>query len=162
LQVLELTVATNIKVNDAAYAHIDHAQETLVLFLELFLVKDLNRQYTLIGCPPELLVSICLVSTPPVSPPDSHVKALVPVRVQSLLDHTSRSGLLATDSRHGERVGEACNQIVSVPVSGIPLREPPLTKDISLVQAISGNDCRAHISLHALPTGPCRCILAYW
>lgn len=36
-----------------------------------------------------------------------HVKALVPVRVQCLLNHARRLGLLASNGRNRKRVGEA-------------------------------------------------------
>jgi len=37
------TISTNVKIKDAADADVDYAQETLILFLELLLVEDLNR-----------------------------------------------------------------------------------------------------------------------
>jgi hypothetical protein len=53
-----LTISANVKVKHAADAHVDHSKETLVLFLELLLVKDLNCQYALIRCAPVSCISI--------------------------------------------------------------------------------------------------------
>lgn len=56
----QLTISTNIKVQDAANAHIDHAQEALVLLLELLLVKDLNCKDAFIRRTPVISISILL------------------------------------------------------------------------------------------------------
>lgn len=53
--------------------------------------------------------------------PDSHVEALIPVRVQCLLDDTRSVGLLCIDGDDGERVWQ--------------------TKDLALGQAIGRDDC---------------------
>jgi hypothetical protein len=52
---------------------------------------------------------------------DIHVKGLVPVRVESLLDHARRVRLLSVDGDNGEGVRQA--------------------KDVALRKAIRGNDC---------------------
>lgn len=67
---------------------------------------------------------------------DLHVKGLVPIRVQRLLDHLGSFRLLSPNGRHGERVWKAC--VMSV-AEALSVSEQH-TKDISLVQAISGND----------------------
>lgn len=55
-----LTISTNVQIKHAADAHVDHSKETLVLFLELLLVKDLNCEYTFISCAPVTFVSVLL------------------------------------------------------------------------------------------------------
>lgn len=52
---------------------------------------------------------------------NSHVKALVPVRVEGLLHDAGGVGLLGIDGNHGEGVGK--------------------TEDLALGQAIGGDDC---------------------
>jgi hypothetical protein len=44
-----LTIATSIEVDDIAYPDVDHAQEALILLLELLLVKDLYGEDALFG-----------------------------------------------------------------------------------------------------------------
>lgn len=46
--ILDFTIATNIDVEYIAHLNIDRSQESLILFLELFLVKDLNCNDTLV------------------------------------------------------------------------------------------------------------------
>ena len=53
-----LTVAPGVEVDDAPYTHIDDAQEALVLFLELLLVKDLHCQYAVLGDPPIRMLAL--------------------------------------------------------------------------------------------------------
>lgn len=52
---------------------------------------------------------------------DLHVKVLVPIRVQRLLDHARRVGLLAIDGDDGKRVRQ--------------------TKDVPLDERVGGDDC---------------------
>lgn len=44
-----LTISSNVHVKDIAHLDVDSSQESLILFLELFLVKDLNCKDTLVG-----------------------------------------------------------------------------------------------------------------
>ena len=53
-----LTISTYVQIKHAADAHVDYSEETLVLFLELLLVKDLNCEYTLVGRAPVIFVSV--------------------------------------------------------------------------------------------------------
>jgi hypothetical protein len=54
-----LTVSTRVEIDDASYAHVDDAEEALVLLLELLLVKYLNRQNTVLGDPPVQVLALC-------------------------------------------------------------------------------------------------------
>lgn len=47
-----LTISTGIKIDDAPYAHVDDAEKTLVLLLELLLVKYLYGEHAILGHPP--------------------------------------------------------------------------------------------------------------
>lgn len=49
---INLTITSSIKINNGANANIDDTKETLILLLELLLVKYLNRQYTVFTRPP--------------------------------------------------------------------------------------------------------------
>lgn len=113
------TITAGVKINNAANSNIDDTQEALVLFLELLLVEDLDREDALLGHP-----SVCPLAR------HNHdgqrgdavqVEALVPVWVQCLFDHTRRLGLLAADGSNSEGVWKA--------------------EHIALVQAVCGNDC---------------------
>jgi len=44
-----LTIASNIHIKDVAHLNVDRAKEALVSLLEFLLIKDLDRQHTLIG-----------------------------------------------------------------------------------------------------------------
>jgi hypothetical protein len=46
------TVAARVQVDDAPDAHVDDAQEALVLFLELLLVEDLDCEHAVFGDAP--------------------------------------------------------------------------------------------------------------
>lgn len=63
-----------------------------------------------------------------------HVETLVPVRVQSLLDHARRSSLLSIDSGDRKGIWKACSLLAELFSSQLPEER---TEDISLVQAIS-------------------------
>lgn len=65
-----------------------------------------------------------------------HVEALVPIRVQSLLDHARCARLLAIDGRHGERVREACVAVSTPP----PQRGGERTEHISFVEAVGSDN----------------------
>lgn len=71
---------------------------------------------------------------------DVHVKALVPVGVQRLLDDARGARLLAVDCGHGEGVREACGACVSGASAGARAGQVR-TEDIALVEAIGGDDC---------------------
>lgn len=66
-----------------------------------------------------------------------HVKALVPVWVQSLLDHARRPGLLSVDRGDGKRIRKACRLLAELSSSELPRER---TEDISFVQAIGSDD----------------------
>ena len=153
------TVSSRIQVNDAANAHIDNAQKALILLLELLLVEDLDCENALLGDFPVLpsVQPICHTS----SPSHPHVKALVPIRVERLLDHARGSRLLAADSRDRKWVRKS--YIMCKPAVHIPdRRSVPHTEDIALVQSIRRNDCRLlapcsarhfHLSTYSSPGG---------
>ena len=52
------TITPRIEVYNRPYADVYDAEETLVLLLELLLVKDLNRKDALFVHPPEVCISI--------------------------------------------------------------------------------------------------------
>jgi hypothetical protein len=87
-----------------------------------------------------------------------HIEALIPVRIQRLLDHASGACLLAIHRCNGERVRESCVVCQRGSCEGCLARA--YTEDIAFVEAISSNDC----SLLALQFAPCRghCRLTYW
>lgn len=43
------TISSNVHVKDIPHLDVDGSQESLILFLELFLVKNLNCEDTLVG-----------------------------------------------------------------------------------------------------------------
>lgn len=137
-----LTISTNVQVKHAADAHVDHSKETLVLFLELLLVKDLNCEYTLVGRAPVISISILL---------SEHMY----VRGQTYMSKLSfQYGLsvflitpvvlvcsppiVATAKGSGKPV-----RVHDKPMSRLTrrLQGLPLTKDISLVKTIGSDDC---------------------
>lgn len=71
-----------------------------------------------------------------------HVKALIPVWIERLLDDACRLCLFTIDGGYGERIGESC-RTASVDASQHERAAGgELTEDVSLVQAIGGDDCR--------------------
>ena len=46
------TVTTDVQIHDGTDSYVDHTEKPLVLFLELFLIKDLYRQNAFLGCSP--------------------------------------------------------------------------------------------------------------
>ena len=106
---MSLTITTGIKVDYTANAYIDNAQEALVLLLEFLLVEDLHCEDALFGDFPDL-ISV-LVWKYDRQQVHIHVKALIPVGIQSLLDDSGRARLLTTNGRDGEGVRESCNML---------------------------------------------------
>lgn len=81
----------------------------MVLFLELLLVKDLDREDTVLidsPTPPNALISATSISGPINFSRHIQVKWFVPIWVQRLLDNRSRVRLLAPDGSYSERIGE--------------------------------------------------------
>lgn len=103
------TIAAGVQVNDAPDAHVDDAQEALVLLLELLLVKDLNCEYAVFGDAPGEWLAVGVGG----QGGDVHVEALVPVGVQRLLDHARGARLFAADGGNGEGVREAWGHVSS-------------------------------------------------
>lgn len=101
-----LTISAGIQVNHTSNAYVDHAQKALILLLELLLIEDLYRKYALVIDSPVCIVSLRLLS--PATLISVHVKTLVPIRIQRLLDDASRARLLAADGSHREWVWESC------------------------------------------------------
>lgn len=56
--VVKRTITASIQVDNGAYADIDDAEKTLVLFLELLLVEDLDRQDAFFVHPPAPCISV--------------------------------------------------------------------------------------------------------
>jgi len=54
----KLTITTDFQVYDTANTDVDDTKKTLVLLLELLLVKDLNRQYTFVTRSPVRLSAL--------------------------------------------------------------------------------------------------------
>lgn len=106
-----ITVSASVKINDGANADVDDTKKALILLLELLLVKYLYRQYTVLSHSPARSISIFRSFWPPVLGYDAHIKALIPVRVERLLDHTRRSRLLPVYRGYGEGVRKACCQL---------------------------------------------------
>lgn len=127
----ELTVTPRIQIHNIANPYIYNSKKALILFLELLLVKYLDCENAIFGDSP---------SDVSIEPHHSrcdfvlHVEALVPVWVQSLLDHTRRPGLLSIDRGDGKRIWKACDLLVGLASSLLPEAR---TEDISFVQAIS-------------------------
>lgn len=76
-----------------------------------------------------------------------HIKAFIPIWIEGLLDHCSRSSLLSTDSGHSERVRESCNDKVLVRTSNRSTMAE-LAEDIAFIETISGDDC--YVSVHGI------------
>ena len=66
-----------------------------------------------------------------------HVKDLIPVRVQGLLDNGRGPRLLATNGRNCERVRKSCGRVIRA--ISIALSEVH-TEDIALVESVSCDD----------------------
>lgn len=99
-----LTIFIGFEVNKVSDTNVYDAQESLILFLELFLVEYLNCQYAVFSDAPttELALRFALICTIHV-----HLKRLVPVWVQGLFDDLSRLRLLAINCCYRERIREA-------------------------------------------------------
>ena len=99
------TVTTHVEVKNIADTNVDDAEEALITFLELALVKDLN------GDDRRLFDHTARNSdTSKINiDNDVHVETFVPVRVQSLLDNTRRVGLLSIYSDDRKGVGQTEN-----------------------------------------------------
>jgi len=67
----------------------------------------------------------------------AHIKAFIPVGIQRLLDDAGRLGLLAIEGSDSEGVGKAFVWSACI----ARMNRIRHTKDISFVEAISGNDC---------------------
>ena len=98
------TITTCVKIDNIANADIDDSKEALVLLLELLLVKDLNGENAVLSGSPSLVLPR---AAPGCDRSYAHIKDLVPVRVERLLDNRSGPGLFATNRGDSERVGKA-------------------------------------------------------
>ena len=97
------TISTDIKIYDIADPNVDDTEEALVLFLELFLIENLNGENAVLCRFPGSMLG--LLATHQLQ--DIHVKDFIPIRIKGLLDHRCCSRLLATNSRNCERVWES-------------------------------------------------------
>lgn len=96
-------MATQFQVQHIGNPHIDHSQESLILPFELALVEDLYGNHGGI-------LDIAATRRERGSsswPMDLHVKALIPVWVQSLLDNACRVGLLGVDGYDCKWIGKS-------------------------------------------------------
>lgn len=102
---MALTVGIRAKLlHDIADANVDNTKETLILLLELFLVKDLNSENAALICA-AIFLSAHTRQTRMF--PILQVEAFVPVRVQRSLANTCGLGLLAIDGGNSKGIGEA-------------------------------------------------------
>lgn len=99
------TIRANVKLDDASDANIDNAEKSLVLLLEFLLIKDLYGQNTVLRRLPNIPLAIACAHVKLLC---VQVEALVPIRIQSLLDDAGSLGLLPINCGNGERVGETC------------------------------------------------------
>lgn len=111
-------MSSKLQVDNVGNPYIDHTQEALVALLELALIEDLDsnngRVLDISDAKDEMMQQEkgrCL-----------HVKALVPVRVQRLLEDTGGVCLLRIYCYDSKRIWEAEN--------------------LALRQAIRGHNCR--------------------
>lgn len=99
------TVTSHLQIDDIGDTNVDNAQEALIPLLELALVEDLYRNDGRVfhGSAKTVRRELnrCLGSL--------HVKALIPVRIQSLLDHACSMCLLSIHSDDRKRVRQAEN-----------------------------------------------------
>lgn len=104
------TITTHGKINDISDPNIDDTKEALVLLFELLLIEDLDRQNAILVDSPISTIEP-LITSPRSSDQVGHhhvqVEGLIPVRIQSLLNHRSRMGLFAPYRSHGEWIGES-------------------------------------------------------
>ena len=103
----------SVEVDRRANMNVDYPQETLILLLELLLIEDLNCKYTVRVDFPASTASALRPRRMQAS--NSHIKTLIPVGVQRLLDDTGRAGLLAIDGGHSEGIRESCIRAISNP-----------------------------------------------
>lgn len=103
---IEQTLSAKLEIKHIGDTNVDNPEKALVALLEFLLIKDLDSNNGRIG--------------------DIDIKAVVPVRVQGLLDDRGGVRLLSVHSDNCERVREA--------------------KNIALCQAISSNDGNANLS----------------
>lgn len=104
-KIREPTVAAHIQVDDATDSNIDHAEKPLILLLELLLIEDLNGQNgVFVGFPVWTSVWARVDGR---AWDNAHIKALIPVWVQGLLDDASGMGLFSVDRSNSERIREA-------------------------------------------------------
>jgi len=137
-----LTISTNVQIKHAADAHVDHSEETLVLFLELLLVKDLNCENTLVGRAPVILISVLVSRHMPVRSATYMSKLSFQYGLSVFLITpvvlVCSPPIVATANGSGKPIhvhGEPTSCLARV------WQGSPLTKDISLVQTIGSDDC---------------------
>lgn len=100
------TITAGVEINHAANAHIDNAQEALILLLELLLVEDLDRKNALLGHTP-VCPSARFHTATESGEGVLHIKALVPVRIQRLFDHARGLRLFPADGSNRKGIWKA-------------------------------------------------------
>ena len=98
------TISSSVEVNHVANADVDHSQEALILLLEFLLVKDLDGEDAVFRRFPANASEIGATLSEWIA----HVKNLIPVGVQGLLDHRCCSGLFSANGRYSEGIRETC------------------------------------------------------
>jgi hypothetical protein len=115
-----LTMSTDVEIKDVGHTDVNNAEKTLVPPLKFALVEDLNGDHRRVLDGAVAWLTSAPVSTRVRDKDNVHIERLIPVRVQSLLDHRGRMSLFSIDGDNGEGIRQA--------------------KDITLGQAVRGND----------------------
>lgn len=98
------TISSGVKINHVSDADVNYTKEALVLLFEFLLVKNLDcKDAVFSGFPVRLSVHISRSDEC-----SAHVKDLIPVWIEGLLDNGGSSGLLTTDRRYCKGVWKPC------------------------------------------------------
>jgi hypothetical protein len=106
------TIPTSVQVDDIADSDIDYTEESLILLLELLLVKYLQCQHTVFRNSTAATHQHTISKYLQIGGASVQIEALIPVGIEGLLDHAGGSCLLAVDRRDCEWIREACGGLV--------------------------------------------------
>lgn len=137
----QLTIFAGIEVDHIANPDIDNPQESLILLLELLLVKHLDREYTILRSTPIASSAMNHPQPRPQPQQHAHLKRLIPVRVQRPLNHRRGIRLFAIERCDSEGVRESCTNKSVLPATKLSSGEGRRhTEHLALIQSISSND----------------------
>ena len=127
------TVGFGDQFNNIPNTNIDDTKETLILLLELLLVKYLYSKYAILVHFTIVGVSFMSRTWPFEQRHCLQVEALIPIRIQCSLGNLRRLGLLAIDGGDRKRVGKSCRRHQQLGITGFSGKGATRTEDISLV-----------------------------